>query len=461
MKPPSIRWRLTWLFGLVAFATIGAICLGLWFELRRELANRQAEELEAKVELIRHLAGEVRTPQDWANVRSIVDDIVIGHGALRVWMADAAGDAVYGGRRMPAVVSAPGSSLRVLREDGVPMRALASDLVVTAEMPGARLVAALDERSGQRTLDEFRFALIAGTLASSLVAAGLGYMVTRRGLAPVRTLAAEASRIDPARLSRRLDVTSLPVELRDLALAFNGVLDRLHQSHAHLEAFNSDVAHELRTPLANLMAGTELALSRERDAETYREALASNLEELDRLRAMVNDMLFLARADQGAHAARQTRVELADEADKVIAYHEAAMEEAGIRAEVRGAAAIDADAGLLRRALSNLVGNAIRYTPRGRTFTIEIDDAGGDVELTVANPGGDLDPAVLPRLFTRFYRADTARRTDEHHYGLGLAIVKAIAVMHEGDVFARCSGGMTRIGLRLPRTGARGRGRIT
>ena len=154
---------------------------------------------------------------------------------------------LYGQGKFPDVVATAGLHTTVIRDDGVSLRAFATPLLSNQIVADARLIVALDERSMHRTLAEFRFALVTATLLSVLSAALLGAWVTRRGLAPMRRLVDQASRMHPGDLARRLDTGQLPDELRELGFAFNGVLDRLEFSYKQMEAFNSDVAHELRS----------------------------------------------------------------------------------------------------------------------------------------------------------------------------------------------------------------------
>jgi two-component system heavy metal sensor histidine kinase CusS len=168
-------------------------------------------------------------------------------------------------------------------------------------------------------------------------------------------------------------------------------------------------------------------------------------------------MLFLSQADRGQGARLAPWASLAALADEVIDFHEAALQEAGLQVVVQGDAAAEVDARLLRRALSNLLGNATRYAQRGSTITVQIGarpcvhhGGGGDVALAVLNQGPSIDPAHLPRLFDRFYRADAARSQAARNHGLGLAIVAAIARLHGGRCFAESEGGFTRIGMELP-----------
>jgi two-component system heavy metal sensor histidine kinase CusS len=220
-----------------------------------------------------------------------------------------------------------------------------------------------------------------------------------------------------------------------------------------LEAFNADVAHELRTPLGNLIGMTQVTLARPRDASELADVMLANLEDLERLRGIVNDMLFLARADRGTSTRSRAVVSLAAQARDVIDFYDAMLDEAGLKAEVAGDAMADVDASLVRRALSNLLGNAIRFAAPASTIRIKMAEGSDEFVLSVVNRGEPIDPAALPRLFERFYRAAQARDGSTRHHGLGLSIVEAIARMHGGRVFASSEGGETRIGFTVRRNG--------
>jgi two-component system heavy metal sensor histidine kinase CusS len=229
-------------------------------------------------------------------------------------------------------------------------------------------------------------------------------------------------------------------------------MDRLQQAYMQLEAFNADVAHELRTPLANLIGQTELALSRERSSEALRETLASNLEETQRLSALVKDMLFLSQADRGAMARRGAAVSLAALAAEVAEFHEATLDEAGLALRIEGDARVAVDEPLFKRAVSNLIGNATRYAVHGSTVVVAIAaDTAEQVRVTVENAGAEIARDHLPRLFDRFFRGDASRccEGEEQHHGLGLAIVAAIARMHAGRTLAESQSGRTRVGFTL------------
>ena len=281
----------------------------------------------------------------------------------------------------------------------------------------------------------------------------LGWLAARRGLAPVYRLAAVTQRISATRMEDRLPLDSVPGELRELAGAFNAMLDRLEKSFRRLSDFSSDLAHEMRTPVSNLMTQAGVALSRARSSEEYREILYSSLEEYERLARMIADMLFLAKTDDGRLLPRREPVDLADETREVFEFFAALAEERGVALELVGRETIQGEALMIRRAISNLLSNAIRFTGRGGAVRVRISRTeSGRVQLAVENPGSEIPPAHLPRLFDRFYRADQSRAKDSDGAGLGLAITKSIVEAHQGTIGATSSSAMTCFEITFPAT---------
>ena len=272
---------------------------------------------------------------------------------------------------------------------------------------------------------------------------------SRVGLAPVLRLSEEACEIGPNNRAQRLRLPSLPLELAQLGASFNAALDRLDDAYHQLATFNDDVAHELRTPLGNLIGQTQVALSRERDAGHLQDILQSNLEELERLRVIVADMLFLARADQGERANRLAPVSIAQEVEKTAEFLDMLFDEADLRVRIVGDQLACIETSLFRRALTNLLQNAIQYAKAGTTITAKISVLSGHAHIAISNCGEVISPAHINHIFDRFYRVDSSRTNFPEHagHGLGLAIVKAIATMHEGTVFAHSQGGITTIGF--------------
>jgi two-component system heavy metal sensor histidine kinase CusS len=291
--------------------------------------------------------------------------------------------------------------------------------------------------------------LVMATLAGGAIVAWGTFWRVRCSLRPLIDLAAQTKAIDAGRLGQRLSLAEPVEELQPLIDQFNGLMQRVERTYVQLEGFNADVAHELRTPLATMIGQTEVALSRPRSAEELSDTLVSNLEELQRMAAIVNDMLFLAQADRGVKARRGPPVSLARLVQQVVDFHEASLEESRLGVVVEGDASLPVDEPLIKRALSNLLGNAIRHADTASTLRIHIARVPNEgVQLWVENQGPTIEPTHLPRLFDRFFRADSARsEPDRFHHGLGLSIVAAIARMHDGLPTAESLGNITRVGF--------------
>ena len=445
----SISRRLASLFALSSFVLLALISFALHELLGRELERHQRGELNTRLEVNRRLIDKASTPADWDYVRTKLDAVTPADGRVqyRVLSDDSRftyGEALPAGSQ--AAVAADGYG--VLREvdGGEPRKTLVRTVSGNGERPDVRILVALDSTPFIETLHVFTLWLVALVLVGASVAALLGYYIARLGLRPVRRLSLEAQSLTPERLSLRLEPARLPQELAELTASFNGALDRLERAYQQLEAFNADVAHELRTPLANLIGQTQVTLSRERGVTDLKDSMYSNLEELERLRAIVNDMLFLARADRGELARHRVEVSLAKEVERTVEFLEFLVEDAGMQVQVQGDARARIEPALLGRAVTNLLQNAIEHSQPGAQITVQVEQRTDHCRIAVLNPG-HIAQEALPRLFDRFYRADRARSGGGENHGLGLAIVKAVAAMHGGTVFASSDQGVTSIGF--------------
>ena len=283
---------------------------------------------------------------------------------------------------------------------------------------------------------------------SALATALLGAWAARSGLRPLRRMGEVAASVSAHSLTQRLPQQEMPTELADLAQAFNAMLGRLDDAFQRLSAFSADIAHELRTPLSNLLTQTQVILTQPRPLENYREALHSNLEELQWMAQLVNDMLYLAKADHGLLMPKRETLVLADEVDALLEFFTLLAEDGQISLVREGTARTTGDRGMLRRALSNLLDNALRFTPPGGEVRVRIEDG---VRLSVENTGDGIPTELLPRLFDRFYRADPARHEgSSEHAGLGLAITQSIVRAHGGRIYCEFKAGWTRFVIELP-----------
>jgi len=297
------------------------------------------------------------------------------------------------------------------------------------------LQVALDVSQADELLHAYRRKLALVLFVGTACAAGAGAAVARQGMHPLRAITEAAQRITPTRLHERIDPTRWPKELTILATAFDEMLTRLEDSFTRLAQFAADLAHELRTPINNLMGEAEVVLSRARPPHEYRQVLESSLEEYARLSQMIDSLLFLARADSAEARIERSQFDAVQAIEAVREFHEAVAEEQGVEVTCHGKAVVNADPMLFRRAVSNLLSNALQYTSRGGRVSIAVEQtADHAVDVRVSDTGSGIDSAHLPRIFDRFYRADRARSQHASGTGLGLAIVKSIMTLHNGTV---------------------------
>ncbi len=298
-----------------------------------------------------------------------------------------------------------------------------------------RLQAALDMSPVQQVLAAYLRQMLLVLAGGVVLAALIGRAVARRGLRPIAAITRATERVGAERLHERIGAAGWPAELTVLAAAFDGMLERLQQSFERLEQFSADIAHELRTPINTLIGEAQVALAHERSAAEYLEVLHSALEEYGRLARMIDSMLFLAYADHTSRAAERTGLDALHELQTVAEFYEPLAAESGVHVSCRGVAALFADPQLVRRALSNLVSNALKHTPRGGSVRLEADATPeGGCRLSVIDSGSGIAAEHLPKLTHRFYRVDPSRGAAQGGAGLGLAIVKSIMALHGGTL---------------------------
>ncbi len=452
----SITTRLVIMFALGALATFTLIGAALYSVLERELVRHQNDDLNTNLQNMRYSIERFGDLEHWPRLQTKMDTLSPADGSVRFWVLSDDPRFQYGKGldEMERVNQGEaGHGTLTLPITGRSYRTLSMRVVPFADRPAVRLIVGVDVAPYEHTLRAFLVALTLLSLGAMVMVMALGWWIARIGLRPLQRLSAEARALRPKTLSQRLQVERLPVELEDLTVAFNGALGRLEDAYQQLEGFNADVAHELRTPLANMIGGTQVALSRPRSAGEFQETLQSNLEELERLRSIVNDMLFLARADQGEAATGLTSADVAHEVEMTIEFFEPLLDETGTTVAIEGELRAQAtmNIALFRRALSNLLQNAIEHSDAGARLVVTITQHASAIWIAVTNPGATIAAPHLPRLFDRFYRVDSSRHdTGEiHGHGLGLAIVKAVASMHGGTTRATSDAGVTTIAFSL------------
>jgi two-component system heavy metal sensor histidine kinase CusS len=237
-----------------------------------------------------------------------------------------------------------------------------------------------------------------------------------------------------------------------LAQSLNDMLARLQDAFMRLSDFSSDIAHELRTPVSNLMTQTQVALSKARSADEYRGILESNAEEFEHMARMISDMLLLAKAQNGLVIPHREQIDLAAEMRALFDYYDAVAAEKNLHLILEGAGAVSADRLMLRRALGNLLSNAVRHSGVGTRLRVNIGNRADAVSIAIENTGDTIAPEYLERVFDRFFRVDPSRQRSGEGTGLGLAITRSIVLAHGGTIAVESALGVTIFTIELPKT---------
>lgn len=474
---PSITGRLALLYAVCTFTLLLIATLVLYWAVRVSIVHDDQRFLSEKVHVLRTMLRQ--RPNDQALLSEEVDweTSVLGHGHYFVQILDPRGN---------VLTQTPG-----LNDSGIDLHAFPTPMLLTSTDPkmawvrtangrlyllSAALAAlgeshqpdrivriALDVSHEDRILHDFGVIAALVLLLGVVLSAALGAGVARHGLRPVGTMIDTVRQTTALRLRERIDPTNWPRELTGLAHAFNDMLMRLDQAFARMTGAAADLAHELRTPINNLMGETEVILANPRSAQEYRQTLESNLEEYQRLARMIDSLLFIARAENPDAQVVRSNFDAGEALREVTEFYSAVAEEAGIRLSYAGQARLSADRDLFRRAVSNLLSNAIRHTPAGGSIQAHVTAAYDDntVTVTIADTGCGIAPEEQARVFDRFFRGASGHNR-AGGTGLGLAIVKSIMELHQGEVRLQSHPGQgTSVSLRFPGATRNTRPRMT
>tara|TARA_R110001599_G_scaffold42551_15_gene128201 strand:- start:17374 stop:18741 length:1368 start_codon:yes stop_codon:yes gene_type:complete len=429
----SLSLRLGLAFALVGTLLLGSIGLYLYQSLQREIAWRDDQALLGRLERVQlllenspDLTAPTDRPELYANM--------LGNTQHFLWVLDVDDHRLVSIN--PTDLPMPELSATVEpvfhQDEDQTYRLVTQQIRVNDR--ALTLIAGhlLSER--QLMLGAYRSNLIRVLSAGSLLAFLLGFWISQRGLRPLRRLALQAGAIDSQHLHLRLHTDSRYNELDSLVSSFNQALERLEEGFEQLSRFSGDLAHEMRTPLNNLIGQTQQSLSLPRSSEQYEQLLESNLEEFERLARMIDSLLFLARCVQPKQNLQRYSTELDAAVARLCDYFEGMADEQQLILvnQCNGTVMVDPD--MLTRALANLIANAIRYAEAGTAISIASRAEATHTIISVHNCGPGIEPEHLPRLFERFYRADPSRSQPGDSGGLGLAIVEAIMGQHGGFV---------------------------
>ena len=448
----SLTARLSILFCVVMISTWLIACFLLIQALGAHFAKQEDGDIQGKLQLTTNflLMQFNRDLPDWQILNRQIDDALAGHQGIYILIRDPQGNILVDShphdlQQPQAVLSLAFSSekkIREWKEQGKYFRGIATQVSLQSKMisqaPLQLMInVTMDITDHQHFIHQMRLWLYWFTAGLVLVSIFLAWAATRLGLKPLRDMAAWASNVTAHKLDQRFALSQMPIELQTPLNAFNTMLDRLELSFQKLSEFSSDIAHELRTPLSNMMMQTQVALSKTRTADEYREVLFSNLEEFERLARMITDMLFLAKSEHGLLTLKKDILDLGLDLDELLEFFEPLASENKLELIRQGNGKLTGDRAMLRRAFSNLISNAIRYTPAGSKIIVRIKTGEDGIQVDVINPGKPIPEEQLSRIFDRFYRADAARKHNSEGAGLGLAITRSIIEAHGGLLSAK------------------------
>ncbi len=455
-KRLSLTTRLTLFFTLAAATVVTALGCLFIAAASQHFMELDRETLEDKQALIRETLDSASSIQE---ARQRLRESLNHHHSLSVLIKSVGGEEVlqigdFFQSKEPIEMKnhADGGSLNLLTKGAKRLHAIDfKAMLKRSDEPSYIVTMGVDTKHHDHFLTELAFRLLKyGTLVT-LMSGLLGWFAAHQGLAPLRAMKKRAATVTGQKMQERMQAEEVPIEMADLANELNQMLDRLQSDFERLSEFSSDLAHEFRTPISNLLTQTQVTLSAKRDDITYRETLASNAEEFQRMARMISDMLLLAKTEQVVELPNRECFDVASEAQALLEFYEAVAEEKSVVLKVEGEGRIQGDRLMFRRALSNLLSNALRYSGRGGQIRVVIAQDLKFTTVCVDNTGKTIDPTLLPRLFDRFYRADPSRsQPDSDGTGLGLAITRAIVQAHGGDVTVNSTDGKTRFCLTFP-----------
>lgn len=442
MRPARLSSQLSLsvaILGLILVALLSALA---YFSLSRQLDYIAEQSLEDKLQQIRHGMREINTRPEVGDQAHNIRDLIKGHDSLSL--------ALYDDSSSPKEIMSVGQTQEALpsfienasetiafehwRNAQDKQLLTASQLILRKDGSRIRAVLTLERSADQALLHAYvESTLIALPFVLALIAAG-AWWIAHRGLSSLNQFRKVAELVSTQDLSHRLPLDNLPQELRELANSINFMLHRLDGGVQQLSQFSDDLAHELRSPITNLIGKAQVTLSRERPPEEYKLVLENCTEELGRVTRIVSDMLFLAHVSHPAALIPFEAIALHEEAEKVVELFSLTAEEKDIKLNVSGYATINGDRLMVQRAISNLLSNAIRHSPEGSKIDIDLVTNATNATLAVSNPGAGIPPEHLPKLFERFYRVDRGRSRADGGTGLGLAIVRSIMSLHHGHV---------------------------
>ncbi len=454
-----IRLRLTaWYFAVLA-VVLSAFGVSAYIEMRHSIHRTVDEELEIRAEGVHQLIERTiqrGAPQDLPEGLREHTELRAGGALLQV--SDGQGNWLYRSKVMsdyavPRPSTIPKRAVDYLG-NVVPLRIWSEEVNVGGQ--SYLIQSAFEMDDFYEALEHFELLLFISIPTLLLCAAAGGYWISTRALAPVDQITQTARTISAQNLSSRLEVPHTHDELQRLSETLNGMLERLESAFKKITQFTADASHELRTPVAVMRTRAELSLRKARSADEYREVIAEVLTELEKTSGLIEQLMFLARADSGSETLNFSATNVS-EVLREACHQGSALAEAkqiAFQEQIPGDSMwIRGDATSLRRLFLILIDNAVKYTPSGGQVEVSLQRNNGNAVAQVRDTGIGIAETDLPNVFERFYRADKARKRELGGVGLGLSIGRWITEVHDGTIEVQSSPGRgSTFQIRLPIT---------
>jgi heavy metal sensor kinase len=290
--------------------------------------------------------------------------------------------------------------------------------------------------SYSRFLDAFKGIFIATMILLIIIAAGVGWFMARRAVSGVEAVTRTAQKISGGTLEERVPVKTRGDEIDQLAITFNQMLDRIQILLTEIKEMSDNIAHDLRSPITRIRGTAEVTLTTGKSLSEYESMAASTIEECDRLLDMINTMLMISKTESGVDKLSREEINLQGLVREACELFEPTAEDRGVTlsCDVPDGSHFVGDIRMIQRMLSNLLDNAIKYTPQGGLVKVSVSENEAKVVVSVKDTGCGISPSDLPRIFERFYRCDQSR--SQAGIGLGLSLARAIARAHGGEITA-------------------------
>lgn len=459
--PQSLTARTAILFAIVSCLVVSGLGLYLYTAAKQALETRADYALVGRVERFRTLLQDLYNIRQMEERPDLFESMLGNEQDVRIFQRVGEKPFIDVNPKhmaVPPLTAVPvGQDVSVgalragTRADGVGVRWVSALAKVGGQAGTVKITAAYVMTQESQMLTAYRLRVMGAIVLAALLSSILGFLLLKRGLGPLEVMRKRARQVSSANLSVRLPEEDMPSELRQLARSCNAMLNRIQSGYEHLSQFSSDLAHEIRTPVNVLMGQTQVALAQPRSTTDYEALLASNLEELTRITHIVENILFLSRADHNAITLERQPIALPQELKKIAEYFEVLADDRGMSFAVEANGTGYANTVMYRRAVNNLVINAIRYGDAGTQIRLAARPGPRGFTVTVENHCPPVTQKEAERMFRRFYRGDAARSLPTESNGLGLAIVAAIMDIHGGGARVEtCDGGRIRFCLDFP-----------